>query len=389
MLRLLTAGESHGRGVLAVLEGLPKGLRVDPERINAELARRQRGYGRGKRMQIERDRVEFLSGVRFGETLGSPVALWVENRDYENWRQAMNPLEPPPTEVARRRVSQPRPGHADLAGALKYDTRDVRDVLERASARETTARVAAGGLARLLLGEFGIEVASHVVRVGSVSVREPLEVPWERIAALPADSPLRCVDAETERAMMAEVDRVKEQGDTVGGVFQVVAHGVPPGLGSHVHWDRRLDGRLAQAMMSVPAVKAVEIGAGVAGGSAVGSAFHDEIFHEPGRGFYRRTNRAGGIEGGISNGCEVRLHGYMKPLSTLLEPLASVDLESKEPSRAAVERTDTTAIAAAGVVGEAVVALVLCEMFLEKFGGDSLEETRRNYEGYRQQVRSF
>jgi len=389
MFRFLTAGESHGRGVVTIVEGLPRGLAVDLERINNELARRQRGYGRGKRMQIERDRVEILSGVRFGKTLGSPVALWVENRDFENWRQAMDAMAEPPTEAARRRVAHPRPGHADLAGALKYDTHDVRDILERASARETTARVAAGGLARLLLAEFGIGISSHVIRVGEVAVPEPFDVPWEKITALPDDSPLRCIDPQIEKAMMAEVDRVKEQGDTVGGVFQVVIHGVPAGLGSHVHWDRRLDGRLAQAMMSVPAVKAVEIGAGVAGGSAIGSAFHDEIFHQRGRGFLRRTNRAGGIEGGISNGHEVRVQGYMKPLSTLIKPLSSVDLDTKEPYKAAVERTDTTAIAAAGVVGEAVAALVMCEMFMEKFGGDSLAETRRNFEGYREQVKAF
>jgi chorismate synthase len=389
MLRLLTAGESHGRGVLAVLEGLPRGLRVDPERVNAELARRQRGYGRGKRMQIERDQVEILSGVRFGETLGSPVALWVENRDFDNWRQAMDPLQPPPAESARREVTQPRPGHADLAGALKYDTHDARDVLERASARETTARVAAGAVARALLAELGAEIASHVVRVGQAALADPLGVPWERIAALPADSPLRCVDPEVERRMIAEIDRAKEQGDTIGGVFQVVARGVPAGIGSHVQWDRRLDGRLSQALMSVPAVKAVEIGAGVWAGSAPGSAFHDEIEYERGRGFYRRTNRAGGIEGGISNGEELRLQGYMKPLSTLIRPLGSVDLKTKEPFKAVVERTDTTAILAAGVVGEAVVALVLCEMYLEKFGGDSLGETRRNYEGYREQLRRY
>jgi chorismate synthase len=389
MFRFLTAGESHGRGVLAIVEGLPRGLRVDPERISLELARRQRGYGRGKRMQIERDRVELLAGVRFGETLGSPVALWVENRDFENWRQAMDALQAPASESARRRVTQPRPGHADLAGALKYDTHDARDILERASARETTARVAAGAVARLLVSELGVEITSHVVRVGDVDVPDPLAVAWEKVAALPEDSPLRCVDSEIERRMMQEIDRVKEQGDTVGGVFQVVARGVPAGLGSHVHWDRRLDGRLAQAMMSVPAVKAVEIGAGVAGGSAVGSAFHDEIFHDRKRGFYRGSNRAGGIEGGISNGAELRVHGYMKPLSTLIRPLSSVDLETKEAFKAAVERTDTTAITAAGVVGEAVTALVLCEMCVEKFGGDSLGEMRRNCEGYLEQLRRF
>ncbi|MEE9218795.1 MAG: chorismate synthase [Acidobacteriota bacterium] len=389
MFRLLTAGESHGCGLVAIIEGLPRGLAVDTGRINRELARRQRGYGRGKRMQIERDRVEILSGVRFGQTLGSPVALWIENLDFENWRQAMDPLMPPASDSARRRVSHPRPGHADLAGALKYGTKDVRDILERASARETAVRVAAGGLVRPLLAEFGIEISSHVIRVGEVAVPEPLAVPWEQVVSLPEDSPLRCVDPEVERAMMAEVDRVKATGDTVGGVFQVVAHGVPVGLGSHVHWDRRLDGRLAQALMSVPAVKAVEIGAGVGAGSAVGSAFHDEIFHQDKKGFFRKTNRAGGIEGGISNGQDLRLNGYMKPLSTLIRPLSSVDLDTKAPRRAAVERTDTTAIAAAGVIGEAVSALVLCEMLLEKFGGDSIEETRRNYEGFLAQLRAF
>ncbi len=389
MFRFLTAGESHGRGLVAIIEGLPRGLVVNIEPMNRDMARRQRGYGRGKRMQIERDRVEILTGVRFGETLGSPVALWIENRDFKNWKESMDALEAPGSESARRQVRHPRPGHADLAGALKYDTKDVRNILERASARETAVRVAVGALTRLLLGEFGIELTSHVVRVGQVAVKDPLGVSWERIIALPDDSPLRCVDGRVERDMMDEVDRAKANGDTVGGVFQIVVRGVPAGLGSHVHWDRRLDGKLAQAMMSVPAVKAVEIGAGVTGGSSVGSAFQDEIYYARDRGFYRKSNRSGGIEGGISNGEEIRVHGFMKPLSTLIRPLNSVDLESKEVRKAAVERTDTTAITAAGVVGEAVTALVLCEMFLEKFGGDSLEEMRRNYEGYRRQLSDF
>jgi chorismate synthase len=387
MLRFLTAGESHGRGLMVIVEGLPAGLAVDVDGINADLARRQQGYGRGGRMKIEKDRAQILSGIRHGRTLGSPVGLLIENRDWSSWEQAMAVEAVELSDEARRSVHRPRPGHADLAAGAKYHRKDLRDVLERASARETAARTAAGALCRIFLAELGTEVASHVVQVGCVSVEDPLAVPWEDIRSLPHDSPLGCIDPSVEKRMMAEVDRARDQKDSVNGAFQVVARGAPPGLGSHVHWDRKLDGRLLQALGSIPAVKAVSIGAGVEAAALFGSQVHDEIFYkESDKRFLRRTNRAGGLEGGVTNGEEIRITGFMKPLSTLPRPLRSVDLRTHQPQEASFERTDTTAIRAAGVIGEAMVCVVLAGEMREKFGGDSLEESRRNFRAYQEQL---
>lgn len=390
-IRFLTAGESHGRALVALVEGFPAGMPVDVEFITRELRRRQQGFGRGARQKIERDRAEILSGVRHGRTLGSPIALLIENRDFANWQEVMA-LEPRAFEDERkaRRVVRPRPGHADLAGGLKYNTHDLRDILERASARETAARVAAGALAKLLLREFSIEVSSHVLMVGGVPEQPRDDVSWEEIRAIPEDSPLRCADRELEAQMIARIEEAMRAGDTLGGLFEVVAHGVPPGLGAHTQWDRRLDGRLAQALMSIQGVKAVEIGLGVAAARWPGSRVHDEIFYDhTERRFYRKTNRAGGIEGGISNGEEIRVRGYLKPLSTLRRPLRSVNILTKEPAEAAFERSDVTAITAAGVIGEAMVALVLAQALREKFGGDSLEEMKRQFLAYREQLRAY
>ncbi|HEX8354738.1 MAG TPA: chorismate synthase [Pyrinomonadaceae bacterium] len=390
MFRFVTAGESHGRALVAIVEGLPAGLAVDVGLVDRELERRQWGYGRGGRMKIERDRVEILSGVRHGRTLGSPVALQVENKDWKNWADVMSAearAEVP--EEKLRRVKRPRPGHADLAGGLKYGARDMRDILERASARETAARVACGALARQLLAAFGVEIRSHVVQLGGIPVT-PLEVGWEGIASIPEDAPLRCADASAQEAMVALVDEKRREGDTLGGVFEVVARGVVPGLGSHTSWEAKLDGRLARALMSVPAVKAVSIGAGVEAASLPGSMVHDEIGYDAGaRAFTRPTNRAGGLEGGITNGEELRARGFLKPISTLRRALRSVDIETKEEQAAAFERSDVTAVPAAGVIGEAMVALTLAEAMREKFGGDHLEEMRRNFDAYREQVKEY
>jgi chorismate synthase len=372
VLRFLTAGESHGPALTVVVEGLPAGVPVERERIDSDLRRRQGGYGRGGRMQIEKDSVEVLSGVRHGRTLGSPVALLIRNKDHENWKDVMSPEPQPDAARERRRLRYPRPGHADLAGALKYGTSDLRNVLERASARETTARVAAGALARSLLCEAGAEIRSHVLRIGGAAVAEPVQ-PWDALAAV-EESPVRCVEPGAAAAMIAEIDRAKKEGDTLGGVVEVVARGVVAGLGAFAHWDRRLDGRIAQALMSIPAVKAVSIGAGFDGAVARGASFHDEILWEPQAGLARPTNRAGGLEGGISNGEEIRASAVVKPIPTLLLPLRSVDLRTKEPQKASVERSDTCVVPAAGVVAEAMLALVLARALLEKTGGDSLEE---------------
>jgi chorismate synthase len=396
MLRFLTAGESHGQALVAILEGLPAGLRVDFDAITADLTRRQGGYGRGRRMVIETDRAEILSGVRKGETLGSPVALLVRNKDWDNWQNTMHVGPEPPagaTGARRAPVTRPRPGHADLSGALKYDRDDMRDILERASARETTMRVAVGALARQLLAHFGIQVGSHVITLGSVSVPDPLAIPFDRIAAIPHDSPLHCVDSECEQRMMALIDQAKEAGDTLGGAIQVVAHNVPPGLGSHVQWDRKLDGRLAQALMSIPAIKAVGIGMGPRVAELPGSQVHDEIVlprreapaHDVG--VDRPTNNAGGLEGGITNGEDLRVTAYMKPISTLMKPLRSVDLATMNEQPAAIERSDVCAVPAAGVISEAMVCFVLADAFLEKFGGDSIAEIERNYAQTRAHVR--
>jgi chorismate synthase len=392
MFRFNTAGESHGRALVAIVEGLPAGLPIDVELVNHELERRQWGYGRGGRMKIERDRAEFLSGVRHGRALGSPVALQIENRDWKNWTGVMS-AEPPDPAVApeekMRRVKRPRPGHADLAGGLKYGARDLRDILERASARETAARVACGALARQLLSHFGVEIRSHVAQLGGIP-STPLDVDWEGIGRIPDDAPLRCADEEAQRSMVALVDEKRREGDTLGGVFEVVVRGVVAGLGSHTSWEAKLDGRLARAVMSIPAVKAVSIGAGVEAASLPGSQVHDEIGYDDGaRAFTRPTNRAGGLEGGITNGEELRVRGFLKPISTLRRALRSVDIETKAEESAAFERSDVTAVPAAGVIGEAMVALTLAEAMREKFGGDHVEEMRRNFEAYREQVSDY
>jgi chorismate synthase len=391
MLRFYTAGESHGQGLLAFLSGLPAGLPVDSAYVNRELKRRQGGYGRGGRMKIESDSAQFLSGVRHGHTIGSPIAILIENRDWENWKEALAVEDNAETRAKYKPLSPPRPGHADLAGCLKFNLRDARYVLERASARETAARVALGALAKLFLKEFGIEVASHVVAVGSVALPDG-PVPFERVLALRdrEDIVLNCVEAETEARMKAQVDEAIKARDTVGGTFEVVARGVPPGLGSCAQWDEKLDGQLAQAVMSIQAVKGVEIGTGIENAATLGSRVHDEIgYNRAASRFTRPSTRAGGLEGGITNGEDVVVRGYLKPISTLRQPLESVDLESKETVKAAYERSDICVVPAAGVIGEAMVALVLARAFLEKFGGDSLEETRRNYDGYIKQVREF
>ena len=388
MLRFLTAGESHGPALVAILDGMPAGLPLDLRTIDHQLRRRMRGYGRGGRMQIEADQAKILAGVRFGRTLGSPIAVVIENRDWANWQAAMA-LERAPAPSDARRVTRPRPGHADLAGALKYGTHDARDILERASARETATRVAVGAVCRALLGEFGIEVASHTTSVGKAAAPPGREVSWERIVAS-EESPLRCVDPRLEKKMIREIDAARSRGDSVGGSFEAVVRSVPPGLGSHRQWDLRLSGRIARALLSIPSVKGVEVGTGFANARARGSEVHDEIFYDRRRrAFTRKTNRAGGIEGGMTNGEEIRARAHVKPLSTLPRSLRSVDLVTKKPFDAAVERTDATAIAAAGVVGEAMLALCLAGAFLDKFGGDSLRETRRNYLGYLRQIKSF
>jgi chorismate synthase len=385
----VTAGESHGKGLVAIIEGLPAGLSVDFDFINHQLWRRQQGYGRGGRMKIERDQVEILSGVRHGKTLGSPVSVLIRNLDFENWQDVMA-VEPREfvEEKQARRLTRPRPGHADLAGGLKYDMHDLRDILERASARETAARVAVGAFAKLLLREFGIEIASHTAMIGGIP-NEPISATWDEIIAVD-NSPLRCVDKEAEQRMIALIDAAREAKDTLGGVFEVVARGVMVGLGSHVQWDRKLDGRLAQAIMCIPAVKAVEIGAGVSVSRLTGSQVHDEIRYDPAeRKFTRPTNAAGGIEGGITNGEEVRVRGHLKPISTLRRPLASVDVVTKQEQLAAFERSDIVAVPAAGVIGEAMVAIVLADAAREKFGGDSLTEMKRNFEGYLDQIKRY
>ncbi len=379
MLRFLTAGESHGRALVVILEGLPAGLRIDPDAIARDLRRRQGGYGRGRRMAIESDKADIISGVRKGETLGGPVAMLIENRDWPNWQQTMySGAEAPADAGGARRgpVTRPLPGHADLAGGAKYERGDLRDILERASARETAARVAAGALAKQLLSHAGMTIASHVFRIGSVSLSDHLAVDFARAAALDDDAPLRCVDPAVEQQMIAEIDRAREAGDTMGGAFEVIATNVPIGLGSYVQWDRKLDGRLAQALMSIPAIKAVGIGVGPEAASRPGSRVHDEIvLDENGdapTGLARPSNNAGGLEGGVTNGEDVRVTVYMKPISTLMKPLRSVDLATMSPSPAAIERSDVCAVPAAAVVGEAMVALVLGDALLERFGGDSI-----------------
>jgi chorismate synthase len=389
MFRFTTSGESHGRALVAIVEGLPAGMPVSVEQINHELKRRQWGYGRGGRMKIEQDTVEILSGVRHGLTLGSPLALIIQNKDWENWTDVM---AAEPRELAAeksRSLTRPRPGHADLAGGQKFDARDLRNILERASARETAARVACGALARQLLSSFGVNIVSHVIQLGGIPDR-PLELTFEQIAAIPEDAPLRCADEDAQRRMVEAIDQKRQAGDTLGGIFEVVARCVVPGLGSHTAWDLKLDGRLARAVMSIPAVKAVSIGAGVEASSLPGSEVHDEIaYNSETKDFIRETNRAGGLEGGVTNGEEIRVRGHLKPLSTLRRPLRSVDINTKQEQTAAFERSDITAVPAAGVIGEAMVALVVADAMREKFGGDSMGEMKRNFDGYRAQLRGY
>jgi chorismate synthase len=390
MLRFSTAGESHGESLVAFVSGLPAGVEVDQAFVDRELWRRQQGYGRGGRMRIERDTAHILSGVRHGKTIGSPVAMTLANNDWKNWTEILpvGPGDP----ALHKAVASPRPGHADLAGALKYDFKDARYVLERASARESAARVACGALAKLVLRALGIEVGSHVIRVGKAELGRDAQ--WAEIAVANAKEEifLNCVDAEAEARMKAEVDAVLRTGDTVGGVFEVVVHGLAPGVGTHVNWDERMDGLLAQAVMSLQAVKAVEIGRGVTAAESIGSAVHDAIEYEGKDGFTkfsREKNNAGGLEGGISNGEDVVVRGYLKPISTLRRPLGSVSFETREPVKAAYERSDVCVVPAAGVAAEAMVALTVAKLVLEKFGGDSLRELERNYRGYCEQIKAF
>ena len=389
MLRFETAGESHGECLVATLTGLPAGVPVSLSAVNRELWRRQQGYGRGGRMKIESDCAEIVAGVRHSHTIGSPIAILIRNRDWKNWSEIL-PVEDAEGGGERKPVTRPRPGHADLPGALKYNFHDARYILERASARETTARVAIGALAKAFLGEFNIRVLSHVIAVGPVRLERA--VAWEEIEALGQkdDVLLGCADPETEARMKEVVDEAYRTGDTIGGVFEVVARNVPPGLGSHIAWDTRLDGRLAQAIVSIQAVKGVEIGLAAEGAASFGSGVQDTIgYDRERRVFTRGANRAGGIEGGMSNGQDVVVRGYLKPISTLRRPLASVDLATRETVLAAYERSDVAVVPAAGVIAEAMTALVLAQTFLEKFGGDSLGETRRNFEGYQAQLRDF
>ena len=385
-LRLLTAGESHGPALTLILEGLPARLPVSRERLQHQMKRRQLGHGRGSRMKIETDEVEITAGLRFGETLGTPVGLTIRNLDYENWDEIMNVWQKPVEN--KRVVHRPRPGHADLAGGLKYGSKDLRSILERASARESAARTAAGTICRFLLEQAGIEIASHVVRIGSVALQNR-NVAWETMQSVQDSDRLRCVDPGVEKQMIREVDEAQKQKETLGGEFEVVARNVPPGLGSHIQWDHKLDGRIAQAILSVPAVKAVAIGDALTQASAPGSEAHDEIYFEKDRGFYRKTNRAGGLEGGITNGEDLRVTGFMKPLSTLMKPLQSVDVVSKKAEQAVVERSDVCAVPAAGVVAEAMVAIVLADALLEKFPGDTLEEFSAALDHYRRLIASY
>src|SRR6266850_858651 len=385
--RFTTAGESHGRGLVGILEGIPAGLPLSAADVDVELKRRMGGYGRGARMKIESDRIEWLAGVRAGETLGSPIAMLIWNRDWEHWQDVMAPeadATPDPQGGGRRRqVTRPRPGHADLAGSLKYDRLDARDILERASARETVARVACGAVCKKLLREFSIEIGSHVAELGGVTAkyRSPLPTPLNERAD---QSPVRCLDPEAEQEIIRRIDAAKAAGDTLGGIVEVVALGVPVGLGSHVSWDRKLDGRLAQALMSIPAVKGVELGLGFEAARRKGSEVHDEILP----GFARATNRAGGTEGGMTTGEVLVARVAMKPISTLMSPLKTVDLKTGAPAQAQSERSDVTAVPAMGVIAEGMLALVLAQAMLEKFGGDALSETQRNFAGYLAQVRA-
>jgi chorismate synthase len=390
MLRFYTAGESHGQALLAFLSGLPASLPVDLGFVNHELHRRQLGYGRGGRQKIEKDRAEIFAGVRHGQTIGAPIAMRIENRDWANWEKVLPVEASSDPEQDRKKLTAPRPGHADLAGSQKFNFHDARYILERASARETAARVAAGALAKLLMRALGTEIASHVLQVGHVKLNRAAA--WDEITAVNDDleSPLRCVDAAVQEKMKAEVDAALKAGDTVGGVFEVVAHNVPVGLGSHAQWDEKLDGKLAQALLSIQAVKGMEIGAGIAAAGSYGSEVQDEIsYDKAAKKFRRSSNRAGGLEGGITNGQDVVVRGYLKPISTLRKALGTADMVTKEPVQAAYERSDWCVVPAAGVAAEAMVALVLADAFLQKFGGDSLSEMQRNFDNYARQIQEF
>jgi chorismate synthase len=390
MLRFETAGESHGQCLVATLTGLPAGIPISLEFLNRELWRRQQGYGRGGRMKIETDRVEIVAGVRHSKTIGSPIAIIIENKDWKNWTEALPVEDMDGAEDKRKPVTRPRPGHADLAGCIKYNFQDARYVLERASARETAARVAVGALAKTFLAQFDIGILSHVIAVGPARLER--QATWEEVVSLSMrdEVTLGCVDPDTEVKMKEFVDQAYRTGDTAGGVFEVVAHNLPPGLGSHIAWDTRLDGRLAQAIVSMQAVKGVEIGFAAEGAASFGSRVQDTIhYNREERQFTRGANRAGGLEGGMTNGQDILVRGFLKPISTLRRPLESVDLATREPALAAYERSDVCVVPAAGVIGESMVAIVLAQAFLEKFGGDSLDETRRNFESYKEQVKSF
>ena len=375
MFRFLTAGESHGKGLVAIVEGMPAGLALDEDYIARDLARRQKGYGRGSRMAIEHDRAEIISGVRHGLTMGSPISLLIWNRDWESWKQVMSVL---PVEQEVEPVTRLRPGHADLAGAMKYNLDDVRPILERASARETASRVAVGAVARKLLAELDVEIHSHTVCIGGHWAKQVNKVDWSRVEK----SPVRCADSKAGKAMLSAIDEAKKAGDSLGGVFEAIASGIPIGLGSHVHWDRRLDGRIAQAMVSINAVKGVEVGAGFNVANLPGSQIHDIIELDAKHGWRHATNRAGGIEGGMSNGEPIIVRVAVKPIPTMSKPLPSVDLRTGEKVEAHFERSDICVVPAAGVIGEAMLAIVLAEAVLEKFGGDHIDETLRNYQGY-------
>ena len=374
MLRYLTSGESHGKCMLTIVDGLPAGLAVDMSLINEELARRMLGHGRGKRMKIESDTIEVLSGLRKGRTIGSPVSLLVKNAD-----QSIDSLP---------KIYQPRPGHADLSGALKYNLSDIRDCLERASARETASRVAAGALCRILLSQFGVKIAGHVVAIGGV-VAKSKGLTLDKIISLSEKSPVMCADARASVSMCEKIDAATRSGDTLGGIFEIIIRGVPAGLGSYSQWDRRIDANLARAIMSIQAIKGVDFGTGFQSAFLKGSDVHDEIFYDKSKGFYRKTNNAGGIEGGMTNGEDIVLKAVMKPISTLMKPLSTVDIRTKKTVKAAVERTDVCAVPAAAVIGESVSAIEIANAFIEKFGGDSIEEMKRNYNGYLAQIKKF
>ncbi|MDF2658452.1 MAG: chorismate synthase [Paenibacillus sp.] len=387
-MRYLTAGETHGPQLTAIVEGLPSNLPLTGEPINEQLARRQKGHGRGKRMQIEKDTAQIVGGVRHGKTTGAPVALVVENRDWKAWTTVMSIEDVEEGSEGKRRVNRPRPGHADLNGGLKYNQKDLRNILERSSARETTVRVAVGAIARQFLAQFGIKVAGQVIRIGEIEVNRQ-ELPIDELIRITEESPVRVVDKEAEERMIAAIDQAKAEGDTLGGIVEVIVEGVPVGLGSHVQWDRKLDGRIAQAVVSIQAFKGVEFGIGFEASERRGSKVHDEILYNEETGFRRGSNRAGGFEGGMTTGEPIVVRGVMKPISTLYKPLGSVDIDTKQPFSAQVERSDTCAVPAAGVIMESVVAWEVARAFMEKFGGDSMEEIRANYDNFLAQVRQY